>query len=257
MEKYLSIINRRTFGVLAISLVSTLLIYHFTFTYDLDLTLINISIVFPLVFTIRSAFKRRDRALEFLSKFRSGLVSVDYAFLTIKKLSTEDRNYIHQQILTTSKALMDFLNDSLADIDQVRAEVSKINQFIINKSDLIKSSNRLKINNLLNNVHMGIETVASIKQYHTPTSIRAYCLIFIYLYPVMCTPSIYYKLQRGMHEGNLFLLIFLSLTSSFILISLFNVQEQLENPFDHQGLDDIQAESFALKEQPLISPKTL
>jgi hypothetical protein len=174
-------------------------------------------------------------------------VSVDYSFLTIKKLSNEDRVYIHGQILATSKAMMDFLNDSKVDLEQVRVEASKINEFIIDKSDLIKSSNRLKINNLLNSVHVGIETVASIKQYHTPASIRAYCLIFIYLYPIMCTPSIYYKLQQGVHEGNLFLLIFLSLTSSFILISLFNVQEQLENPFDHRGLDDIRTESFELK----------
>jgi hypothetical protein len=151
---------------------------------------------------------------------------------------------------------MDFLNDSNVELDRVRSEASKINQFIIDKSDLIKSSNRLKINNLINSVHVGIETVASIKQYHTPTSIRAYCLIFIYLYPIICTPSIYYKLQQGMHEGNLFLLIFLSLTSSFILISLFNVQEQLENPFDHQGLDDILTNSYELKPQK-ISPMHL
>ncbi|RIW13703.1 hypothetical protein D0X99_15800 [Algoriphagus lacus] len=247
MEKYLSIINQRTFGILAISLVSTLLIYHFSFTYDLDLTLISIAIVFPLVFTIRSAFKRRDRALEYLSRFRSGLVSVDFSFLSIKKLSKEDKTTIHQQILTTSKAMMDFLDGSIGTLDELRAEASKINQFILDKADLIKPSNRLKIINQLYNVHMGIETVASIKQYNTPKSMRAYCLIFIYLYPIMCTPSIYFKLQQGVHEGNLYLLIFLSLTSSFILISLFNVQEQLENPFDRKGLDDIHAETFAFK----------
>jgi len=38
----------------------------------------------------------------------------------------------------------------------------------------------------------------------------------------------------------------LSIASTFILISLFNVQEQLENPFDQDGLDDIKLEEFDL-----------
>jgi hypothetical protein len=38
----------------------------------------------------------------------------------------------------------------------------------------------------------------------------------------------------------------LSIVSTFILISLFNVQEQLENPFDQDGIDDIKLETFNL-----------
>jgi hypothetical protein len=38
----------------------------------------------------------------------------------------------------------------------------------------------------------------------------------------------------------------LSIASAFILISLFNVQEQLENPFDQDGMDDIKLEEFDL-----------
>ena len=34
---------------------------------------------------------------------------------------------------------------------------------------------------------------------------------------------------------------------SFILISLFNVQEQIENPFDGDGMDDIQLDNYELE----------
>lgn len=248
MDKYLSIINLRTLLISGISLICALLVYQFNFTYDLDLSLISIAIVFPLVFTIRSAFRRRDKALEFLSRFRSGLVSAEYAFLTIKKLSPEEKREIHNQLLLTSDKMLEFLKKPSGNLEEVRLAASGINQFIVDKSDLIKSTNRLKINNLLLDVHLGLETVAAIKIYHTPTSIRAYCLIFIYLFPVICTPAIYYKLQQGIHDGNLYILIFLSVVSSFILISLFNVQEQLESPFDSKGLDDIQTESFGFKD---------
>lgn len=247
MDTYLSIVNLRTLLMSGISLICALLVYQFHFTYDLDLSLISIAIVFPLVFTIRSAFRRRDKALEFLSRFRSGLVSAEYAFMTVKKLSIEEKAEVHQRIVTTSEKLLEFLEKPSGNLDEVRKAASKINQFVVDKSEQIKSTNRLKINNLLLDVHLGLETVAAIKVYHTPTSIRAYCLIFIYMFPVICTPAIYYKLQQGDHEGNLYLLIFLSVVSSFILISLFNVQEQLENPFDGKGLDDIQTGSFGFK----------
>ncbi|HSF53685.1 MAG TPA: hypothetical protein VLA71_08045 [Algoriphagus sp.] len=247
MNKYVSIINLRTLLISAISMVCALLVYHFNFTYDLDLSLISIAIVFPLVFTIRSAFRRREKALEFLSRFRSGLVSAEYAFLTVKKLSAEEKLEVHHQLLLTSEKMLEFLEKPMGDLEEVRKSATGINQFVVDKSEQIKSTNRLKINNLLLDVHLGIETVAAIKIYHTPTSIRAYCLIFIYLFPVICTPSIYFKLQQGVNDGNLYILIFLSVVSSFILISLFNVQEQLENPFDSNGLDDIRTESFGFK----------
>ena len=44
-----------------------------------------------------------------------------------------------------------------------------------------------------------------------------------------------------------FLVYALNVIISFILISLFNVQEQIENPFDGDGMDDIQLENYELE----------
>ena len=43
-----------------------------------------------------------------------------------------------------------------------------------------------------------------------------------------------------------FLVYALNIIISFILISLFNVQEQIENPFDGDGMDDIKLENYEL-----------
>jgi hypothetical protein len=58
---------------MAISLVVPYVSYQFVVIYNIDLTLISIAIIFPLVFAIRGAFKRREKALEFLARFRSAL----------------------------------------------------------------------------------------------------------------------------------------------------------------------------------------
>ena len=62
MSRYLSIINYRTLITLALSLIVPLVDYQFKVVYNIDLTLMSIAIIFPLVFTIRGAFRRREKA---------------------------------------------------------------------------------------------------------------------------------------------------------------------------------------------------
>jgi hypothetical protein len=40
---------------------------------------------------------------------------------------------------------------------------------------------------------------------------------------------------------------FVVILSEFILISLYNIQDQMEYPFDDNGLDDIQLQKFKFK----------
>ena len=39
----------------------------------------------------------------------------------------------------------------------------------------------------------------------------------------------------------------LSMVTGFILISLYNVQDEMEHPFDQHGLDDIKLNEFVFK----------
>ena len=73
MSRYLVILNFRTLIALTISIIIPYVAYKFNVNYDIDLTLISIAIIFPLVFTIRGAFRRREKALEHLSLFRASL----------------------------------------------------------------------------------------------------------------------------------------------------------------------------------------
>ena len=43
-----------------------------------------------------------------------------------------------------------------------------------------------------------------------------------------------------------FIVYGLNIIISFILISLFNVQEQIENPYDQDGMDDIKLKNYEL-----------
>ena len=108
---------------------------------------------------------------------------------------------------------------------------------------------------------MGVENAISIKVHRTPQTIRAYCELFIYIFPFYYAPTLIYNLGNvtasGFEIGSTFggsevfdttsLVYALNVIISFILISLFNVQEQIENPFDGDGMDDIQLDNYELE----------
>ena len=89
-----------------ISLVTTFIAYEFDINFNVDLTLISIAVIFPLVFTIRGSFRRREKALEHLSQFRSSLKTVHYFVLSNPKLSEENKNEASNILLEISKDVM-------------------------------------------------------------------------------------------------------------------------------------------------------
>ena len=77
MSRYLVILNSRTLFAIIISIIVPIIAYRYNINYNVDLTLISIAIIFPLVFNIRGAFRRREKALEHLSLYRASLKTVE------------------------------------------------------------------------------------------------------------------------------------------------------------------------------------
>ena len=110
MYRYLIILNSRTLLALTISIVIPLIAYKFNVIYDIDLTLISIAIIFPLVFTIRGAFRRREKALEHLSLFRASLMTVQN-IVSSSKLEANDINKAIDLINKSNSGLFNYLSN--------------------------------------------------------------------------------------------------------------------------------------------------
>jgi hypothetical protein len=85
-----------------------------------------------------------------------------------------------------------------------------------------------------------MENAMGLKMHGTPISLRAYCLVFIYVFPLVFIPT----LVHAMQANQTWIVYGLSCLHGFILISLFNVQDDMEDPFDQIGLDDIKLDKF-------------
>jgi len=93
----------------------------------------------------------------------------------------------------------------------------------------------------MNKLHESIENLHAVHVHRTVISLKAYCEYTIYLFPLIYVPTIIYHM--GM-ETSKWIAFFTVLFTEFILISLFNIQDQIEYPFDKVGMDDIKLELF-------------
>jgi hypothetical protein len=197
-------------------------------------------VIFPLVFTIREAFKRRDSVIKLLSIFKSSLNATYYCFINNDKLSESDKKYVSDKLESVSILFFAALKGQEYDSSKVRAEIDGVYQVLKVHRSAISGGTALKIIRFLKDVHESIENTVGLKMHGTPISLRAYCLVFIFVFPFIFIPT----LVNDVGVDKPWLLYWLSAIHGFILISLYNVQDAMENPFDQIGLDDIKLEEF-------------
>jgi len=120
---------------------------------------------------------------------------------------------------------------------------SKLSHFIKGLRDKGLASGEVsRCNQYLSKMLIAFESVKHIYQYRTPRTLRAYSDIFIVALPILYGP--YFAGISGDYAKGLAYVMPILL--SVILVSLDNIQDHLENPFDQIGDDDvmINAEKF-------------
>ena len=241
MNKYLSIINYRTLISLSITVICIFLTYRYEIYYNIDLTLLSIAIIFPLVFNIRGSFKRREKALEHLSQFRSALKTVHYFFMSAPGLTESDKEEITRLLIEISDETMKHLQSNGHNTKELDESLHKVFEFITSHNELMSRRLKDKIYRFLNDLHEAIENLNAIHVHRTPISLKAYCEYFIYIFPLIYTPAMVYKIGV---DSPVWITFFVVMFSEFMLISLYNIQDQMEYPFDDVGMDDIDLEIF-------------
>ncbi len=229
--------------MLAISIVATYISIHYDLGYNVDLTLLSIAIIFPLVFNIRGAFKRREKALEHLSQFRTSLVTILHYIQMSSNLPAEDKAKLERSIHHISDEAIKFLKNGGTDSTKVDESFKELHTTVLGLDDYIPGKIKDRIFRFMNNMQEGFENVYAINTHRTPQALKAYCLVFIYIFPIIYAPNIVYNIGV---EDVWWIEYSVVVITEFILISLYNIQDQMEYPFDEYGLDDIKLDNFKL-----------
>lgn len=229
--------------MVVISIVVTYFSIHLNFAYNVDLTLLSIAIVFPLVFNIRGAFRRREKALQHLSQLRAALKTTYFYLQMGFKLSLVDKEKLEKILNGISEEVVIHLRKTTDDTESIDRAIDELQEFVIHLRDDISNKVRDKIFRYMNDLRESFENVHAINIHRTPQALKAYCLIFIYAFPFFYAPTIVYNI--GATE-NYWAVYFIVVATQFILMSLYNIQDQMEYPFDDVGVDDIKLENFKI-----------
>ena len=245
LRSFSLIINYKTFIVTALSLISTYLCYEFGLTAKFPDMLVGVAIVFPVVFSIGSAYNRREVALQRWADFKGHAIAIYYAtrdWTTNKDNDLPERS--RNLIIAMMQSLRDILKgdraewtDRETEYYQYFSRLSTITMELRNYG--VQSGEISRVSQYVSKMIVAFDNLKIIYLYRTPITLRAYSKVFIYVFPIIYGPYF----ASTFHDFSASLEYVMPVLYSFILVSLDNIQDHLENPFDQIGEDDIQIDA--------------
>ncbi len=249
LKQVFAILNRKTLVITALAVTSTFLCRKFGVLAEFPMTLIATAVIFPIVFSIGGAYKRRENALAKYSSIKAHgraiyFASRDWAPDTDSALQSKAKALLGDLLVACRTLFAHPVEEMAQHEEEVYRQFSRLSVFI--KEDLrgkgLPSGEASRCNQFLSKMIIAFEDVKHIYQYRTPRTLSAFSDLFVSVLPILYGP--YFAAISQDYSGGLVYVMPVLFTT--ILVSLDNIQEHLENPFDQIGEDDIaiNAEKF-------------
>lgn len=237
-----------------IILIETVLVYflynYYKINLAIDFTIISIAIVFPLVFSITSAYQRRQESIETFAEFRNKIIDISNIFYAVNGVQKEDYNKIYNELIEAQKLLVEYIksSDGNTKFNDLRNKRKDILLHIDSYKHLFNEREKDSLIRVKNELFLSAEKLRGTKIHETPISLRKYCLIFIYLSPLLYDSQLVLGQSSFGYTIETLISLLFSLLISFVLMALYNVQEYIENPFDQKGLDDLKIDEMQVNQ---------
>lgn len=245
LKSFLLIINYKTMIITTLSVISTYICYRAGLTAKFPDMLVGVAIVFPVVFSIGSAYNRRETALQRFSDFKGHAIAIYYATRDWTTSSNELPRQMRSMV-TEMLTMMRLMFTSKQKSEWVQNE-NKIYRYFSDLSRMtkdmrqhgIQSSEISRVNQYVSKMIIAFDNLKIIHAYRTPITLRSYSKVFIYIFPIIYGPYF----ASNFHDFSAHLEYVMPVLYSFILVSLDNIQDHLEHPFDEIGEDDIRIDA--------------
>ena len=240
IKNFSKIIDSQTVIITLLAIISTYLCNRFGFYADLPSGLIGVAIIFPIVFSINSAYKRREEALKYFASLRGHAIAIFYAHrdwvLGYPEHALRMKKLISRLLETIKDYFSSAPEEEKEKFNLVYKEFSdfSLSHELLRKAD-VPTGEISRINQYLRAIMIDFEKMRNIFLYRTPVSLRAYSQIFLNIFPILYAPyfaSLGNKSYEIIGYG-------VAIMYSIVLVSLDNIQEDLESPYDEIGADDV------------------
>lgn len=245
----LSVFNFKLLFIVVESVGVFFLYEKYKININIDYTIMSIAIVFPLVFSITSAYQRRQDAITLYLEFRNKIIDLTNIFYAVDNVKEKEYKQLFDLLQEVQLMLNTYLieNNSENSFDEIREKRKKVLLIIDSHKKLFNEREKDSLIRVKNELFLSIEKIRGIKIHGTPISLKKYCLLFIYFSPFL------YNSHSTLNDFDLGLFnpipLLFSMMISFVLMTLYNVQDYIENPFDQQGLDDLKIHSLKVYER--------
>ncbi len=236
------IINYKTFIITTLAVISTYTCYRFGFIAKFPDMLVGVAIVFPVVFSIGSAYTRRETALQRFADFKGHAIAIYYVTRDWPTNKDHDLSARAKQIIFDMMKLMRDMfktthdpvwKEHEAKMYQLFSRLSLLTMEL--RTQGVQSGEISRVSQYVSKMIIAFDNMKIIHNYRTPVTLRTYSKVFIYIFPIIYGP--YFASTVGDYSPSLEYVM--PVLYSFILVSLDNIQDHLENPFDDVGEDDI------------------
>jgi len=241
-KSFFLIINYKTVIITTLSVVSTYTCFYFGFTAKFPDMLVGVAIVFPVVFSISSAYNRRETALQRFSDFKGHALAL---FYSIRDWPSDKANDVPQRVRAIVEAMIILMRSMFMSghEHEVKESERKMFEYFSQLSLLtmelrkygVQSTEISRISQYVSKMIIAFDNLKIIHTYRTPVTLRAYSKVFIYIFPIIYGPYF----ASNFDDFSAHLEYVMPVLYSFILVSLDNIQDHLEHPFDEVGEDDI------------------
>ena len=255
LRAILSVFNTRLFIILIETIVVFYLYDLYRINIKVDYTIMSIAIIFPLVFSITSAYQRRQDAISLYLEFRNKIIDLTNIFYAVESVKVKNYNELFNSLQEVQELLIQYLtqDESEKTFDAIREKRKNVLLIIDNHKKLFNEREKDSLIRVKNELFLSAEKIRGIKLHGTPISLKKYCLVFIYFSPLLYASQSLLNLE-GDFVTKLMSLSF-SLVVSFVLMALYNVQDYIENPFDQKGLDDLKIDLLKVNQYESLHSK--
>ena len=255
LRAILSVFNTRLFIILIETIVVFYLYDLYRINIKVDYTIMSIAIIFPLVFSITSAYQRRQDAITLYLEFRNKIIDLTNIFYAVESVKVKNYNELFNNLQEVQELLIQYLtqDESEKTFDAIREKRKNVLLIIDNHKKLFNEREKDSLIRVKNELFLSAEKIRGIKLHGTPISLKKYCLVFIYFSPLLYASQSLLNLEADF-VTKLISLSF-SLVVSFVLMALYNVQDYIENPFDQKGLDDLKIDLLKVNQYESLHSK--
>jgi hypothetical protein len=192
------------------------------------------------------AFRRREKALQYMSLFKSSLQSLAYVFGASK--IDADKKWEFKTIATNiSDELIDYLASKKQDASAVQNASHTI--YMFTQSNRKGLGRRLAARVLLFTfrVNESVEFLLATRRHRIPWGPKAIVLFAIYIFIIFYPAGL---LNRTGFDVSFWYVLAMTGIKAFLLISFYNIQDMLEDPFNQNSPDGIRVNDFRFMQLP-------